>query len=114
MSKSRTIRLAWLLSGCAAPGVRGHRLRGRLHRHQRHVVAYATRIQVQLSSKAAPAGPSIVRPAGRVLPARLVGMNAETDLALLKVDAEGLRFLELADSDIVRQGQLVIAVGSPS
>jgi serine protease Do len=78
-----------------------------------HVVAGATRIQVQLSSNGASAGGSILRPAGRVLRARLVGLDAETDLALLKVDAEGLQFLELADSDIVRQGQLVVAVGSP-
>jgi serine protease Do len=79
-----------------------------------HVVAGAARIKVQLSSNGASAGRSIVRPPGRIFPARLVGLDAETDLALLKVDAQGLRFLELADSDIVRQGQLVIAVGSPS
>ena len=79
-----------------------------------HVIAGATRIQVQLSSNCASAGRSIVRPPGRTFPARLIGLDAETDLALLKVDAEGLRFLELADSDIVRQGQLVMAVGSPS
>ncbi|HYZ83272.1 MAG TPA: trypsin-like peptidase domain-containing protein [Bryobacteraceae bacterium] len=79
-----------------------------------HVVAAARRIQVQLSSNGAHAGRSIVRPPGRVLPARLVGLDAETDLALLKVDAEGFRFLELADSDIVRQGQMVVAVGSPN
>jgi serine protease Do len=78
-----------------------------------HVVATATRIQVQLSSNGAQAGHSIVRPAGRIFPAQLVGLDAETDLALLKVEADGLRFLELADSDIVRQGQLVVAVGSP-
>jgi serine protease Do len=47
------------------------------------------------------------------LPARLVGFDAETDLALLKIEAEGLRFLTLADSDSVRQGQLVVAFGSP-
>jgi len=79
-----------------------------------HVIAGATRIQVQLSSNCASAGRSIVRPAGRTFPARLIGLDAETDLALLKVDAEGLRFLELANSDIARQGQLVMAVGSPS
>jgi serine protease Do len=79
-----------------------------------HVIAQATRIQVQLSSSGARAGRSIVRPLGRLLPARLVGLDAETDLALLKVETEGLRFLELADSEIVRQGQLVVAVGSPN
>lgn len=79
-----------------------------------HVIAGATRILVQLSSNGAATGHSIVRPPGRALVARLVGLDAETDLALLKVDAEGLPFLELADSDIVRQGQLVVAVGSPS
>jgi serine protease Do len=78
-----------------------------------HVVAGATRIQVQLSSNAAPTGRSIVRPPGPLMPAQLVGLDAETDLALLKVDASGLQFLELADSDVVRQGQLVVAVGSP-
>jgi serine protease Do len=79
-----------------------------------HVVAGATRIHVQLSYTGAPAGRSTLRPPGRVSPARLVGLDAETDLALLKVEGGGLRFLELADSDIVRQGQLVVAVGSPS
>jgi serine protease Do len=79
-----------------------------------HVVSGATRIQVQLSSNGAPPGRSIVRPPGRIFQARLVGLDAETDLALLKVDTEALHFLELADSDIVRQGQLVVAVGSPS
>jgi serine protease Do len=78
-----------------------------------HVIAGATRIQVQLSSNSAPANRSVMRPPGRVLPARLIGLDAETDLALLKVDAEGLRFLELADSDMVRQGQVVVTVGSP-
>lgn len=79
-----------------------------------HVVAGATRIRVQLSSNGATSGHSIVRPPGRLLPARLVGIDAETDVALLKVEAQGLCFLELADSDLVRQGQLVVAVGSPS
>ena len=79
-----------------------------------HVVAGMTRIQVQLSSNGARSGRSIVRPPGRVLPARLVGMDAETDLALMKVNAEALPSLQLADSDAVRQGQLVVAIGSPA
>ena len=78
-----------------------------------HVVAGTTRIQVQLSSNGAQSGGSIVRPPGRVLRARLVGIDGETDLALLKVDAEHLPFLPLADSDAVRQGHLVVAIGSP-
>jgi len=78
-----------------------------------HVVSGATRIRVQLSSNRAAEGRSVVRPPGPVMPARLVGYDAETDLALLKVDATGLTFLDLADSDVVQQGQLVVAVGSP-
>jgi len=78
-----------------------------------HVVAGMTRIQVQFSSNGARSSRSIVRTPGRVLSARLVGIDAETDLALLKVDAEGMPFLPLADSEAVRQGQLVVAIGSP-
>lgn len=79
-----------------------------------HVVAGATRIQVQLSPSGGIAGHSIVRPPGDILPAHLVGLDAETDLALLKVEAKGLPFLELADSDSVKHCQIVVAVGSPS
>ncbi|NWF86054.1 MAG: trypsin-like peptidase domain-containing protein [Bryobacteraceae bacterium] len=78
-----------------------------------HVVVGATRIQVRLPSSSTSADHSIVRPPGRALAARLVGFDVETDVAVLKVDGEGLPFLELADSDIVRQGQLVVAVGCP-
>jgi serine protease Do len=79
-----------------------------------HVVAGTTRLYVQLSTDRARSGGSIVRPAGRVLKARLVGLDAESDLALLKVDAQGLPFLPLGDSENVRQGQLVVAIGSPA
>ncbi|MEW5975665.1 MAG: trypsin-like peptidase domain-containing protein [Acidobacteriota bacterium] len=78
-----------------------------------HVVEGNKRLQVQFAPPEAPERRSIVRPLGRVLPARILGVDRETDLALLKVDATGLPFLELADSDQVKQGQLVLALGSP-
>jgi serine protease Do len=45
--------------------------------------------------------------------AAIVGLDAETDLAVLKVEAQGLPALTLADSDELRQGHLVVAIGSP-
>ena len=45
--------------------------------------------------------------------ATLVGLDYETDLALLKIDATGLSHLELANSDEVEQGHLAFAFGSP-
>ncbi len=77
-----------------------------------HVVAGATQVRVQFASERGGAR-SIVRPPGRVLPARIAGIDRETDLALLRVDATGLAHLPLADSDEVRQGQLALAIGSP-
>jgi len=79
-----------------------------------HVVSGGSRWKVRLPA-ARPAGRrSIVPVAGRVLPARLLGADIETDIAVLKVDAEGLTPLPFGDSDQVRQGQLVVALGSPA
>jgi serine protease Do len=50
---------------------------------------------------------------GKRYAATLVGRDALTDLALLKVAAEGLPALVLADSDHVHVGQLALAFGSP-
>jgi serine protease Do len=80
-----------------------------------HVVEGARRVQVVL----APPGPepsapkSILKPPGRALGAQVVGLDHESDLALLKVVETGLPFLSLGDSEALRQGQIVIALGSP-
>ncbi len=49
----------------------------------------------------------------RRFPARLAGADPATDLALLKIEATGLTALPLADSDAVRTGDLVFAIGNP-
>ncbi len=49
----------------------------------------------------------------RILEAKVVGLHQESDLALLKVDAKNLPSLSLANPRMLRQGQLVFAVGSP-
>ena len=76
-----------------------------------HVVQGARRVQVVMASR--PQGTSIVRPRGRTLDATVVGVDEETDLALLKVSGATFAQLPLGDSDTLRPGQLVFAFGSP-
>jgi serine protease Do len=77
-----------------------------------HVVQGARRVQVVLAGRGD--GQSIVRPRGRTIDATVAGVDEETDLALLKVDAgTPLSALPLGDSDTLRAGQLVFAFGSP-
>jgi serine protease Do len=79
-----------------------------------HVVEGARAVHVELLRLREPDEPgSILRPRSRRLPARIVGADIETDLAVLKVDATGLPALPMGDSDELRQGQLVLAFGSP-
>ena len=65
-----------------------------------HVVDGARRIEARLRD-------------GRRFPGRVVGVDPDTDLAVVKIDASGLPTLELAESEAVRPGQWSLAVGSP-
>ncbi|MCH9032803.1 MAG: trypsin-like peptidase domain-containing protein, partial [candidate division Zixibacteria bacterium] len=58
-------------------------------------------------------GRSILKVESRNFEAILVGFDSETDLAVLKIKAENLPALKLGDSDDLRQGELVLAFGSP-
>src|SRR6202035_225993 len=51
--------------------------------------------------------------AAKLLEAKLVGMDREIDLAVLKIDKTGLPHLALGDSERLRQGELVMAFGNP-
>ncbi|HWH48750.1 MAG TPA: DegQ family serine endoprotease [Burkholderiales bacterium] len=50
---------------------------------------------------------------GRQIEARLLGSDAGTDIALLKVEAEKLTAIRFADSDRLRVGDYVLAIGNP-
>jgi serine protease Do len=50
---------------------------------------------------------------GRELPATIVGRDPKTDIGLIKVEAKSLFALPLGDSDRVRPGEWVVAIGSP-
>src|SRR5512136_2495456 len=80
-----------------------------------HVVHRARRIQVQLAARVEmPGSPnSFLRPQGGRIDAQLVGIDTETDLALLKIPTSGAVALGLGDSEGLKQGQVVLAFGSP-
>ncbi|MEZ4848484.1 MAG: trypsin-like peptidase domain-containing protein [Bacteroidia bacterium] len=49
----------------------------------------------------------------RTYNATVIGTDPSTDLGLIKIDADNLSILELADSDLAEVGQWVLAVGNP-
>ena len=65
-----------------------------------HVVGDAERITVKLSDK-------------REFPAKLVGSDKQSDVALLKIDAQGLPAVQVGNSDGLKVGQWVFAIGAP-
>jgi serine protease Do len=65
-----------------------------------HVIDKASKISVVLDDK-------------RKFDAELVGADPSTDLAVLKVDADNLPFVKYGNSDDVKVGQWVLAVGNP-
>ena len=65
-----------------------------------HVVDGAEQVSVELTD-------------GRTFKAKVVGTDAATDLAVVKIEGTNLPTLPLADSDAVRVGDIVLAVGNP-
>ncbi len=66
----------------------------------RHVVTDGAEITVKLND-------------GREFDAKLIGEDPTTDIALLKIEARSLPYLTLGDSDTLKVGQWIIAVGNP-
>ncbi len=58
-------------------------------------------------------GADVLLADGRRFAGRVVARHPDRDLALLKIDADGLPAIEVGDSSTVRSGQLVMAIGHP-
>jgi serine protease Do len=78
-----------------------------------HVVQGGRRIRVQLNHEASLSATKNGGSRHALFDAKLVVADRDTDLALLKIDATDLPTLELSDSSDLKQGQLVLAFGSP-
>lgn len=65
-----------------------------------HVVARAEKLRVQLSDN-------------RVFPAEIVGLDPLTEVAVVKIDADNLPVAHLGNSDKIRVGEWVLAIGNP-
>ena len=65
-----------------------------------HVIDGATELEVTLNDN-------------RTYKANVIGTDPATDVALIKIDEKNLPYLEMADSDNLRLGEWVLAIGSP-
>lgn len=65
-----------------------------------HVIENASEIEITLNDK-------------RTFNAEIVGIDASTDIALLKIEADSLPTLSLGNSDLLKVGEWVLAVGNP-
>jgi len=65
-----------------------------------HLAGEAEKINVELGD-------------GRKFTAKLIGADPETDVAVVKIEADNLPYLELADSDALEVGEWVLAIGNP-
>lgn len=65
-----------------------------------HVVEDSDELEVQLSDE-------------RKFPAKIIGTDPKTDVAVIKIDARDLPFATLTNSDNLRVGDLVFAIGNP-
>jgi serine protease Do len=79
-----------------------------------HVVEGAAAIHVLLRPATTfREGGSILGPRSLRVPGGLVGLDRESDVAVIKVEGQTLAPLELGDSQDLKQGQVVLAFGSP-
>jgi len=65
-----------------------------------HVVEEAEKVEVELTD-------------GRKFTAKIIGTDEDSDIAVVKIDATNLKYLELADSDTLEVGEWVLAIGNP-
>jgi len=50
---------------------------------------------------------------GEEHPARVIGADPRTDIAVIKIDADDFSYIEIGDSDSLQVGEMVLAIGSP-
>jgi serine protease Do len=65
-----------------------------------HMVEKAEKVEIEITD-------------GRKFTAKIIGADSDSDVAVVKIDANDLPYLELADSDALKVGEWVLAIGNP-